>query len=165
LQLTLPTGRSINESQSVYQLDSRGRGFWALGVGTVLTKVLGRWDVFSNLDVHRSFNKSYSNAQSQGELQPGYGGNLALGGGYSFGSLRFGGSLTWIYEDPVHVRGTIHSRGAAQRYATATLSASYLFRREWAATLAYSDQTRFGDPSNTSLGRGAAIMIQKRWPR
>ncbi len=165
LQLTLPTGKSINESDATYQLDSRGRGFWAVGIGTILTKVIGKWDFFSSLDIHRSFNKSYSHSESQGTLKPGYGGNFGLGGGYNLASLRFGGGLTWTHEEPVDVVGTTTSSGSAQRYATATFSASYLFKSELATTLTYSDQTLFGNPTNTSLGRGAMVFIQKRWLR
>ncbi len=165
IQLTLPTGKSINESDSVYQLDSRGRGFWAVGAGTILTKVIGRWDVFSSLDVHRSFNKNYSNSQSRGTLKPGYGGNFGLGGGYSVSSLRFGCGLTWSHEDPIDVVGTATSNGSSQRLTTATLSASYLFKQEFAVTLTYSDQTLFGNPSNTSLSQGATLFLQKRWLR
>jgi hypothetical protein len=165
LQLTLPTGRYINESSAAYQLDSRGRGFWALGMGTILTKTLGPWDIFSNIEAHKSFAKNYSNSQSRGILYPGYGGNFGVGGGYNLASLRLGTSLTWTYEDPVKVIGTIDSTGSPQRYATASLSGSYLLQNEWATTLTYADQTLFGKPINTSLGRSIAFLLQKRWLR
>ncbi|MGZ3723869.1 MAG: serine protease spb1 [Bdellovibrionales bacterium] len=160
-QLTAPTGRSVNESET-NQLDSRGRGFWAIGLGTVLTKTIDKWDVFANFDVHRSFAKKFSNTQFTGTLKPGYGGNLGGGAGYNVWDFRFGGALTWTYEDGIEATGSIQSRGSAQRYATATLSLSYMFPREWSATLTYADQTLFGSPSNTSLGRGATIFLQKR---
>ena len=165
LQLTLPTGKSINEADSTYQLDSRGRGFWAIGAGTVLTKIIDRWDVFLSFDLHKSFNKKYSNSQSSGTLKPNMGGNLGLGGGYNADVFRFGASLTWTYEDPVHVEGTTSSTGTLQRYATAGLSGSYLFSEELAATLTYANQTWFGSPVNTSLGQSLTIFLQKRWSR
>lgn len=164
-QLTLPTGKSINEADSTYQLDSRGRGFWALGVGTILTKTIERWDVFANFDIHKSFNKKYSNAQSQGTLKPNLGGNFGLGAGYSVKSVRLGTALTWTYEDPVRVDGSISSHGSLQRYATSSLSVSYLFQEEWAATLAYTNQKWFGSPVNTSLGESLGFFLQKRWQR
>ena len=164
-QLTLPTGRSPDESDDNFQLDSRGRGFLALGVGTILTKIIHKWDVYANVDAHRSFDKTYGNSQSQGTLSPGFGGDLGFGGGYNLVSLRFGASLTWTYEDPIGVSGTINSAGSVQRYSTATLAASYLFKNQWSATLTYADQTLFGNPVNTSLGRGAILLFQKRWLR
>jgi hypothetical protein len=165
LQMTAPTGRSINEADATYQLDSRGRGFWAIGVGTVLSKAIGRWDVLSTIEGHRSFDKRYSNSQTSGTLKPGYGGSFGLGAGYNWRSLRFGAGLSWLYEDAVSMRGTVNAEGSPQRYTTATLSASYILPHEWTATLTYADQTQFGRPVNTTLGRGATLFLQKRWLR
>lgn len=165
LQIVLPTGKSINEADGDFQLDSRGRGFWAVGAGTILTKTLGKWDVFTSVDVHRSFDKKYENAQSSGTLKPGYGGTIALGAGYNLEVLRFGGALAGTYEDAIDVDGSAASRGAVQRSATGSLSASYLFQDDYTATIAYSDQTVFGTPFNTTLGRGATVFVQKRWLR
>lgn len=165
LRLIAPTGRSINEADTTYQLDSRGRGFWAIGAGTILSKTLGSWDLFSSLDVHRSFKKNYSNPQSSGVLKPGFGGSFGFGAGYSLSAFRLGAGLTWIYEDPVNVSGTATSQGSLQRYATANLSASYLLPDEYAVTVSYADQTLFGSPVNTTLGKGVTVFFQKRWLR
>lgn len=165
LQITAPTGRSAEEANTIYQLDARGRGFWAIGLGTVVTKTIAKWDVFANIDAHRSFDKSYSNSQFKGTLKPGYGGNLGFGGGYNVLEWRFGGALTWSYEDPIQTSGSLNSRGSAQRYATANLSVSYLLPDDCSATFTYVDQTLFGTPANTSLGRGAMVLFQKRWLR
>lgn len=165
LRLTSPTGRSIHESEAMYQLDSRGRGFWAIGGGTVLSKAFGRWDGYSSIEVHRSFAKSYSSSQSSGRLLPGWGGELGLGAGYNLVNLRFGVGLSWTYEDAIHAQGGTASFGVAQRYATGTLSASYLFPREFAAIMTYADQRLFGSPLNTTLGQSVTIALQKRWLR
>ena len=159
LQLTAPTGKSANEADATSQLDSRGRGFWAVGLGTVLTKAWGRWDLFGNFDVHRSFPRRFDNSL---RLVPGFGGNLGFGGGVNFAALRFGAGLNWSYEDAV--RSNL-APGAPQRFATASLSAAYLLPREISGTLTYLDQTLFGHPLNTSLGRGVAFFLQKRWLR
>jgi hypothetical protein len=165
LQLTAPTGRSVDESTALYQLDSRGRGFWALGAGALFTKAYGAWDFFSELDGHRSFAKDYANSESAGRLFPGWGGNAGGGAGYNLRSVRFGGSLTYAYEDPVNVSGTANSRGAPQRFATAAATVSWLASLDWAVTTTYADQTLFGSPVNTSLGRGATLLVQRRWQR
>lgn len=165
LQVTAPTGKAINEADATYQLDSRGRGFWAAGLGALFTKTFSSLDFFLSLDGHRSLPKQYRNAQSSGRLEPGLGGNAALGAGYSFADFRLGAALAWTYEDAVDVNGTASSRGIPQRFATASLSGSWLFDRAWAATLTYSDQTRFGAPLNTSLGRGGTLLVQRRWER
>lgn len=164
LQLTLPTGKARAESD-VGGLDSRGNGFWALGAGTLLTKVVGKWDVFSSLEVHRSFAKSVATSQINGTLKPGFGGNFGIGGGFNTAFWRLGGSLTWTYEDAVRLEGSSNADGAVERYATAALAASYLATDEWAGTISYSDQTLFGAPTNTSLGRSVALQLQRRWGR
>jgi hypothetical protein len=165
LQLTAPTGRTVNESTALYQLDSRGRGFWAVGAGALLTKAFGKWDFFTSMDAHRSFAKDFQNSESEGTLFPGWGGNGGVGVGFNPGNFRFGAGLSWSYEDPVDVRGASPSTGTAQRFATATLSASYLASLEWAVTASYADQTWFGAPLNTTLGRGATLLLQRRWQR
>lgn len=161
LQLTAPTGRSIHESQDVLQLDARGRGFWTLGAGTVLTKIIGKWDLFSNIEAHRSFEREHQGRT----LNPGWGGSVGVGTGYNIKDYRVGASLAWNYEDPIESRGSTNSRGTLQRFATAALSASYVFPQEWSVSATYSDQTLFGSPVNTSLGRGVLLTAQKRWLR
>lgn len=165
LQLTMPSGKSINESDSPFQLDSRGRGFWAIGAGTLLTKIYGRWDILARAEVHKSFAKSFRNSQANGRLTPGLGGSMGVGNGYSVQAWRLGMDLNWTYEDAIAVSGSINSKGSPQRYAAMTVSASYDFQNDWMATASYSDQTILGHPVNTSLGRGATLIIQRRWPR
>lgn len=157
IQLTAPSGRSIYEANAPYQIDSRGRGLWALGVGTLLTKNRGVMDFFSNFEIHRSFDRN--------DIHPGWGGNLGLGAGYNYQEWRTGFSLAWTYEDPVNRSGKNQSKGNAERFATASLSASYMYSEEWSGVVTYSDQTLFGDPINARLGRSVVFQIQKRWSR
>ncbi len=165
MQLTLPTGKSKAESENG-GLDSRGNGFWALGVGTLLTKIISHYDLYSSFEVHRSFGKKFSNSQVSGTLNPGWGGNFTLGGGYSFLKVwRAGTAITWSYEDPLKIQGNLNSKGFAERYATATLNLSYLIDTQWAGTLSYTDQTVFGNPVNTSLAKTVLLQIQRRWER
>lgn len=164
LQLTLPTGKSKAESE-IGGLDSRGNGFWALGLGTLLTKAIGRWDAVTAFEFHRSFDKAVSNSQIEGTLKPGYGGNFTVGGGYNAKSWRYGSSITWSYEDAIHIQGVANSQGSIERYATAVASASYLANDHWSGSLNYSDQTLFGNPVNTSLGKTLSLQIQHRWER
>jgi hypothetical protein len=165
LQLTAPSGRPVQEAGAPYQIDARGRGFWAIGAGTLLNKIVGKWDVYSQLDFHRSFSRRYDSSQFKGVLQPGFGGSLGFGGGFSPADFRFGGGLSWTYEDPIDTKGTTDAKGAPQRFATATLSASYQFQTDWSAALTYGDQTLLGHPLNTSLSRFMILMLQKRWER
>jgi hypothetical protein len=165
LQLVLPTGKSVYETDTTYGLDSRGRGFWALGLGTLLTKAFGKYDAFINAEVHRSFNKSINESGINGTLKPGWGSNIGLGFGYNTKDFRFGGNLTWSYEDAIAIAGAINSEGSLQRFTTLGLTASYLMSSEWATTLSYSDQTLVGSPYNTSLSKSIMLLFQRRWLR
>lgn len=166
MQLTLPTGKSKADSE-VGGLDSRGNGFWALGLGTLLTKTWTKFDSFASFEIHRSLGKQVSNSKFSVKLDPGYGGNMGFGFGYNAKDYRFGSSITWTYEDAVKTfsnSGTSHD-GSIERYTTGTLNASYMASDEWSGTISYSDQTLFGSPINTSLGKGVALQIQRRWGR
>lgn len=157
LQLVAPAGRAVFESTDSLQLDTRGRGFWAIGVGTLLTKFWGPWDVLGLANVRRSFPRA--------GLKPGWGGSIGIGGGYSYRDFRLGSQLTWTYEDPIDRTRPQVSRGSAQRVATGALSLSYMPSEEWSGSLTLQDQTLFGAPANTNLGRGVALQFQRRWSR
>ncbi|MBC7370759.1 MAG: serine protease spb1 [Bdellovibrionaceae bacterium] len=162
LTLSLPTGKPYEEAYiDDAGLSSRGRGFWTAGAGTILTKVIRVWDVNAVSEVHRSFERTASG----NTFQPGYGGSVATGIGWNQQNLRLGGAIAWAQEDAINVRGVTNSDGHAARFATGTLSASYVFQETWAGSLSYSDQTLFGDPSTTSLSKSVALVLQKRWTR
>lgn len=165
LTLTLPTGKSIQETETISGIDGRGRGFWALGIGTTLTKAWTVWDANSTLEVHRSFDKTVHNSQIDGTIKPGTGGSFSTGVGYNIKDLRLGTTLSWNYEDAIRVVGNNSSDGAVERFATGTFSASYMFQETWAATASYSDQTLLGDPTRTTLSKMVAVSVQKRWTR
>jgi hypothetical protein len=164
LQITLPTGKSRAESD-FGGLDSRGNGFWALGGGTLFTKTWSRWDAFFSLEMHRSFGKEISNTQVSGHIEPGVGSNLGFGFGYNLKDYRIGSGIIWTYEDPIKNNFGFTNIDSAEKYATASLSLSYLANDEWAGTINYTDQTIFGSPLNTSLARGIALQLQRRWGR
>ena len=113
-----------------------------------------------NGSARRGFRRSPGD---RGALVPGWGGELGVGFGYSFGDLRLGPSLTWSYEDAIAFGES--SPGARERFATVALSAAYLFDPTLAVTFSVSDQTLFGHPVNARLGRGAALQVQRRWAR
>lgn len=165
LTLTLPTGKSVYETEDSLALDSRGRGFWALGIGSAFTKSWTHWDANSTIEIHRSFEKTVNNTQINGKIRPGTGASLSFGSGYNMRDLRLGGSVSWNYEDPIEVENET-SQASAQRFATGTLLASYVFpESHWAGTISYADQTWFGSPTNTSLSKSFSLSIQKRWAR
>lgn len=161
LALTAPTGKSPYESEDDAGLSARGRGFWTVGAGSVFTKVLRAWDVNGSFETHHSFERS-KNSVTQ---TPGNGSIVGAGAGWNSQFLRVGGSLSWNREEGVRNQSVVVSESAAQQFATATLSLSYLFPDLWAGSLNYSDQTLFGQPMNTSLSKSISVLLQKRWNR
>ena len=161
LSLILPTGKSIYESEDGSGIDARGRGFWGLGAGTVLTKSWEHWDANFNIEGHYSFPKEVSNDTTKGTVKPSYGGSMAVGTGYNWESIRLGGLINWFYEAPIDVTGTTPSEGTLKRYASGSLLASYLFKTNESIVLSYSDQTLFGSPLNSSLSKSITLFFQK----
>lgn len=165
LNLTLPTGKSLYEEDNFSGLESRGRGFWALGVGTLLTKNFKKWDTLATLDLHKSFSKKVSNSQFDGRIEPGWGYSYSLGLGYNWGDFRFGHAISWSHEDGIQTIGNISSIGSAQDVATGSISFSYLIEDLLSSSIVYSDQTWYGNPSNTGLNKTILLTLVKRWSR
>lgn len=163
--VVFPTGKSIYESDTLSGIDSRGRGFWSFGIGSIFTKNYNEWDFFSNLELHKSLNKSVNTSQAQGEIKPGVGGSMSLGVGYNIKEFRVGVTSAWNYEEALDFDGTVSSSGDLQRYATMTFSLSYLLKNNFSTAISYSDQTILESPSNTSLSRSVVMLLQKKWNR
>ena len=165
LNLIVPTGVFLEEASDAYLLDTRGRGFWTVGAGTLLTKTFGNFDFFTDLGIHRSFNRDFQNNQTQGTLIPGWGGNFAIGSGINFSSLRLGINISWIYEDPVSVEGQINSLGYKKRFTSVDFPITYFFSDEWLGVIRYTDRGLIGNPVNTSLDKALTLQVQRNWPR
>lgn len=169
VQLNVPVSKS-RVASDVGGLDSRGAGFWGLGVGTLLTKSWITWDVFSVLEWHWQREKTISSTLFQGRAVPGSGRSVSVGSGYNWKTYRLGLSLSETQEDPIELVGNETMLNARQfqnfeQWSTATLSFAYLNSEEWSYSVNYIDQTLFGQPMNTSLGKGISLQIQKRWLR
>lgn len=167
LQLTLPTSPSIYDSSASTSNESRGRGFYSLGVGLALLKSWRVWDMNFSTEVHRSFSRDVSNASFGGdiEVKPGWGTSQTLGLGWNRGSYRVGSSLSFLYEEAIQIRGSTNSDGSAQKSFTLGLSGSYMINMESAVTVSYSDQSWIGNPVNSSLSKTINLSYQQRWPR
>ena len=163
ISVTLPTGKSIYESAD--GIDSRGRGFFAIGAGAAFTKSWSVLDAHSSFEWHRSFDKVASNENGYGNIKPGFGTSFTTGLGYNRGDYRLGGSLTWNYEQAVETEGFVNSTSEEQRFATANAVLSYMANQSWSYSFTYADQTLFGAPQNTTLSQSVSVSVQKRWAR
>jgi len=164
---TLPTGGSIYDATQLYRIDSRGRGFFALSLGTLLTKSWGNWDVSLLLEGHRSFSKTITNELGSLELRPGWGGSGMFSAGVSpmGGSFRLGLALAPSIEAPVATEGIFSGQGERVVLWTASAQLSYMASSDLSMSLIYSDQTLIRASENSALDRSFAFLIQKRWER
>jgi hypothetical protein len=165
LGLITPTGRSIYESQDGSGIDARGRGFWGVSSGVVLTKRWKRFDLNSNSEVHYSFPKNIDSPNLTGRVTPGFGANLSLGAGVSYKDLRIGNLVTWTYESPVEVTGNTESKGNLKRFTGLGFLISYMLTSQDSFTLNYTDQSLLGSPYNTTLNQSLSFLYQHRLSR
>lgn len=161
-QLGIPLAKTKLESDTG-GLDSRGLGFLTVGATVVHSKVIGRMDVANLIEIHHGFNKNAQVNNQDLTITPGWGGSLTFSGGYSLKDWRFGGGISWNYEDPIKTSGS--TSAAVERYATGSLGITYLPSDHWTANLTYSNQTWFGSPVNTSLGSTLLVSVQHHWLR
>jgi len=168
LQFTLPTGRSIYESESRLGSDVSGLGQVQVSVGSIALK---RW---SNFDVNllakwgMIFGRNFQNPIS-GEVALGnaFGGTGSVGAGYSPGErLRFGGALSIDYQSPVEILDATALSVTSERMVwNANLSLMLLIASDDSLVFGYQDQTWFGPASNTSLSRSGYLSFVHRVER
>jgi hypothetical protein len=167
-QVTIPTGGSIYDlavaTDDPWGLDSRGRGFFNIGMGALFTKTWGSWDAFTLMEAHRSFQRTFHGVQ----VNPGFGGSVAIAGGYSptFLPLRVGLALSPAYEGAYTVTENGQSSTSSHQLVWNTsLQLGWLIHSSATLSAIYTDQTLTGPATNVSLSRTLAVTFQKRWER
>jgi len=168
LQTTLPTGRSIYDSEEAGMVDATGLGFYSISTGALLTKSWGTWDMYSVPEFHYSFNRSFENPINSEtvKVSPRFGASLAFGIGYNPGNLRFGLRLQPVFsQSKITESSTGKNESGAQKSWDTSLEASYLLKEEWTLLSSYTDQTLLGPAQNATLSRTFSVGIQRRWAR
>jgi hypothetical protein len=162
--VTAPTGRSPQQSEALYQIDSTGRGYWSVNVGALLQKTWGEWDAILLGEVHQAFDRTVTTDAGDFYLRPAPGFSTAVGIGRSFGDWRFGGLFGASFEGAVTTAGLVDEVGNPQVAFPVTLQASYLFAAGWSLGAFYSDNRLFG-ARNVALFRTVSVLLQTRWDR
>lgn len=163
----LPTGGSTYDSQLLYAIDSRGRGFYGASLGSLWLKALGNWDFSILLEGHRYFSKTRATDLGDLLLTPGWGFTQSLGLGFSpWGSaIRLGFSLSHSTEDPVQTSGVFQGKGEPTVLWSSAVQVGYLASNDLSFSVNFSDQSVFGSSTNTALNQSVGVMMQKRWER
>lgn len=169
LQLTLPTGKSIYDSQTLGAVDASGKGFYTLGPGGLFIKRWSKWDIFVLPEAHWTFSRKFESSSSGiTETGSGWGGSFALGIGVSPGSgdFRVGFRIQPVYESGKNVSSSGTSQRTSYQLSWNTaLEATYLIDTVWSLNAQYTDQTLLGPAVNTTLSRTFALGILHRWER
>ena len=165
LTLNIPFGKSIYESDEVTGVDSRGKGFYSLGIGSVFLKNWRNFDLNILTEFHQSMNKEIRNQQMNGTLQPGHGYSTSFGAGWNQSQSRLGFSIGTFFEEGIDFSGDFTTQGQSQSYTNATFTWSYMLKDDQSLSLSYSDQSLFGNPKNLALAQSVQILFQKKIAR
>ncbi len=155
LQWVAPTGRGMEESQSLFLSDVSGLGSHQLHLGAVAIKRWSDWD----LNLVMKLGKEWSHASTLV--------NASLGGGYSFGEIwRAGLSLETQYQSPMKMGESSQPSFTSQKLVWNTgATVTALVGADSSLILSYVDQTLFGPAINTTLARSFSLAYQRRWER
>jgi len=167
MSVTAPTGGSIWDAQQMFKLDSRGKGFWNVTLGSLLLKTVGNWDFSFLLEGHRGFSRALKSDLGELVLSPGFGFFTQLGLGFSpsGGNLRLGTALSRAVERATATSGVFDGEGSSQELWTPSFQLSYLACEDLAMNLSVSDQTLLASSKNSALAQTVSFAIQKRWAR
>lgn len=157
-QIVLPTGRPVEQSRDRDLLDVTGKGFASLGVGSTLSKNIGVLSYTASFEVHRYVQRYFDQIESQ--LNPGLGNSFGFSVGGDVSNFWIGTGLNWIHEDAITNEKSGQRHRASETYTNWTLTMTRSLGHHWAASIAFLDQTSFGAPSNTNLGRGLSLQLQ-----
>lgn len=167
LNATAPTGGSVWDAQEMFKIDSRGKGFWTLGFGTLLLKTLGNWDFSFLFEGHQGLSRSITNAVGELTLLPGWGFTSQVGFGFSpqGGDLRIGSALSRSFETATQTKGVFSGKGEDMALWSPSVQVSYLLSEDMAINLSYANQTLLGGSQNSALQETLGFVFQKRWAR
>lgn len=168
LAVSIPTGRSVYKSSSRNLLDSSGKGYATIGTGVVLNKVLANWTILFANEIHHGIPSS--------TLTPSWGYNASFSLSYELRSFSTGSSvqvsLGHTYQNAFHIRQTEALEDiTALQVTTFSTGASYSMVNDLTGDdpvifqLTYSDQSLFGQPLNTPLGKSLILGVRKPFLR
>jgi hypothetical protein len=162
-----PTGGSTYDSQLLYGIDSRGRGFYAASLGSLWLKTISNFDASLLLEAHRYFSKTRQTTLGDLVLNPGWGFTQSMSLGFSPGgaAFRLGVLLSHSTEDAVETSGVFEGKGEPITLWTMGLQLGYLASTDLSFSVNVSDQSLFGDSANTPLSQTVGFIMQKRWER
>jgi hypothetical protein len=167
-QAVLPTGHSVQVSDSPLGTDVAGLGQWQTHFGSVAIKRWSDWDAMIVGKVGRLYSQIFESS-SNGITRVGasWGLTASLGAGYSFAEFfRVGASLEPQYQSPQEVATSGFSSSTSQKLVWNTgLTATALVGANSSLVVGYVDQTLVGPAINTTMARTLSLSFQLRFDR
>lgn len=162
---SLPTGKSVYESNNALKADVNGNGFYSFALGTLFLKRWSSLDTFLMPELHYALPRTFQNIGRPYQVSMGWGGSLGVGVGFSYNDFRFGLRMQPRLDqarvselDPIRDRNWVSSCDFG-------IDTSYLASSNDSIMLSYTDQTILGPALNTNLNRVFSIGLQHRWER
>lgn len=154
-KLSIPTSKSLYDSQSTLFTDVRGAGLYSFSIGHFHLKKWGGWTVKLSTEVSRFFGKTYTNLKLEDYHK------LLVSMGMSYApensDFSFGLNDTFSYQTPKKTTGTISSNSKKEYFWELGFFINYLQNRENLWSLSYSDSTLLGDSINSPLYRSVTL--------
>ena len=165
--VTLPTGRSIYYAQSDTAADVTGDGFFTTTAGGFYLKKFKAWDTMLVSELHYSIPRQFT-TPDQLKVNPGLGGSLGVGLGYSPGQGPFRvGMRVQPRLDQAKIIPQIKSQVGNSSFIFITdvaLDLGLAVGERQVIIFSYIDQTLLGYSINASLNRIGVLIYQFRWP-
>lgn len=171
LSASIPTGKSVYDSQSTGFLDAAGKGYASLGLGAIFNKTISKWTAIFSTEAHHGFDKS--------PIRPSWGYTTSLSFSYDLASwikgLYVQTGLSHTYQNVFHLEQSQFEGNQsletvdALQVTAPSIGLSYSgipFLPEsedpLVFHLTYSDQSLLGMPLNTPLGKTLSVGIRKQ---
>ncbi len=167
--VTLPTGKSVYDSNSNLAADVTGNGFYSFSLGSIFLKRWVIWDVFFMPEVHYSLPRDFAMDSRNIRVFPGFGGSMGIGGGVSPGAgpIRLGMRIQPRL-DQARLIPAVDAR-AQERSVLASCDVGFdlslLIGTQDTIMVSYTDQTLLGPAMNSNLNRSLGVNFQHRWER
>ena len=154
-KLTIPTSKSLYDSESTLYTDVRGAGLYSFSVGHFHLKKWGEWTLKFSTEVARFFGKTYPNYK----LEDYHKVLVPMGVGYApeNSDFSFGVNDTFSYQTPKKTSGSISSTSQKEYFWELGFFVNYMHNRESLWSLSYSDSSLVGNSVNSPLYRTVAL--------
>jgi hypothetical protein len=154
-KLSIPTSKSLYDSQTPLFTDVRGAGLYSFSVGHFHQKKWGEWTVKLSTEVSHFFGKKYSNLKLEDYHK------LLVPMGVSYApensDFSFGVNDTFTYQTPKKTTGTISSTSQKEYFWELGFFVNYMQNREAIWSLSYSDSSLVGKSINSPLYRTVSL--------